>query len=368
MKAVGIILAGGNNDRLGVLTHKRATAAMPIGSCYRSIDFALSNMSNSGFNKVAIMAQYNSRSLNDHISSAKWWDLGRKQGGLFMFSPYLSSDNSLWYQGTADSMYQNISFLKRSNEPYVVITSGDGIYKMDYNELIAVHENSKADVTLVYKTVEGDVRDYGVLELDENGRLLNFEEKPIEPQSNDISLGIYVMQRQLLIKLLETVISEGRYDFVKDVLIRYRKKIYINCHKFDGYWKSIKSIKAYYDINMDFLDRDIRALFTLNYPYIETKPKDEPPAKYNNGAEVKNALIGSGSIINGNVSDSVLFRKVFTGEDTRIKDSIIMEGCYIGNHCIVEHAVLDKEVVLSDGKNLIGTPDAPIIVAKGTVL
>lgn len=369
MKAIGIILAGGNNDKLGELTLKRALSAIPIGSCYRSLDFCLSSMSNSGIGKVAVLTQYNSRSLHDHLSSSKWWDLGRKQGGLFILSPYLSSDNSFWFRGTADSIYQNITFLKRSIEPYVVISSGDSIYKMDFNAILKRHEETQADITVVYKELENDdVRNYGVLDLDENGQLIAFEEKPLESYSNKVSTGIYIIQRTLLIKLLETIIPEGRYDLVKDVIIRYRKKLKVMGYRFDGYWRAINSINAYYDINMDFLKKDIRDLFTKQYPYIETKPKDEPPAKYNIGANAKDCLIGSGSIINGYVNHSVLFRKVYVGENTCIKNSIIMEGSFIGNNCVIEHAIFDKEVVLSDGKRVIGTLDNPVIISKGTVV
>ncbi|MCL2699460.1 MAG: glucose-1-phosphate adenylyltransferase subunit GlgD [Defluviitaleaceae bacterium] len=369
MKALGIILAGGSSERLGKLTAERAVAAMPVCGCYRSLDFTLSNMSNSGVNKVAVITQYNPRSLQDHLSSSKWWDLGRKQGGLFVFSPYLSDSNSMWYQGTADSIYKNISFLLRSNEPYVIIGSGDSIYKMNYNDLIAAHERTKADITLVYrKHDEGNLQDYGVLEFDENGRLLDFEEKPLDPQSDNISMGIYIIHRTLLIKLLESTAAEGRYDLVKDIIIRYRRKLNIMGYRYDGYWRAINSVKAYYDINMDFLDRDLRYSFTMRYPYVESKPKDEPPAKFNLHAKAANSIMGSGCIINGVVRDSVLFRKVFTGENSRIHNSVVMEGCFIGNNCVVEHAILDKEVVLSDGQSIVGEPDDPVIIAKGSVI
>ena len=368
MKALGIILAGGSNDRLGTLTTPRAMAAMPVGGCYRSLDFTLSNMSNSGINKVAVITQYNPRSLQDHLSSAKWWDLGRKQGGLYVYSPYLSDNNSMWYQGTADSMYKNIAYLLRSNEPYAVIGSGDGIYKMDYNELIAYHERTKADLTLVYRKHDGDVSDYGVPEFNEDGRLVDFEEKPLDPQTDNISMGIYVLHRTMLIKLLENTAAEGRYDFVKDVIIRYRRKLNIIGYRYDGYWRVINSVKAYYDINMDFLDRNLRDLFTMQYPYIESKPKDEPPAKFNQDAKVSNSIMGSGCIINGDVNNSVLFRKVFTGESSQIRNSVVMEGSFIGNNCVVEHAILDKEVVLSDGQSVIGKPDEPVIIPKNSVI
>ncbi len=369
MKAIGVILAGGNNEKLGALTDKRALAAIPVGSCYRSLDFSLSSMSNSGIGKVAVITQYNSRSLHDHLSSAKWWNLGRKQGGLFVFSPYLSNNNSFWFRGTADSLYQNITYLKYGTEPYVIIASGDAVYKMDYNQLLKQHVSTGAEITLVYKDLEDeDIRNYGAVELDSTGRLTDLEEKPIEHDSSKISMGIYVISRTLLIKLLDTIIPEGRYDFVKDIVIRYRRKLKIMGYKFEGYWRAINSINSYFNTNMDFLKKDVRELFTKNYPYIETKPKDEPPAKYNAGSRSCNTLVGSGSILNGYTDSSVLFRRVFTGEKSVIKNSIIMNGCYIGNNCVIENAILDKEVVLSDGKQIIGTAEEPIVIPMGSVL
>ena len=371
MRAVGIILAGGNSSgRLDQLTVSRAASAMPVGGCYRVIDFPLSNMANSGVMKVAVITQYNSRSLHDHLSSSKWWDLGRKQGGLFIFTPFLTTDNSFWFRGTADSIFQNISFLRRSNEPYVIITSGDSVYKIDYNEVIEDHIKTKADITIVSREMPGqDVRQYGVMEVDSSNRVVEFEEKPLEPGSQTISLGIYVISRITLIKLLETVVvQEGRFDLVRDIITRYRKKLYISSYNFSGYWKALNSIQSYYELNMDFLQREVRDMFTKNQPYIATKPKDEPPAKYNHGAAVKNSLVGSGSILNGAVENSILFRRVYTGEYSSVKNSIIMESSFIGNGCVVENAILDKEVILSDGKRITGEAGEPVIIAKNTVM
>jgi len=369
MKAVGIILAGGNSGKVDKLTTVRAASAMPVGSCYRLIDFPLSNMTNSGITKVAVITQYNSRSLHDHLSSSKWWDLGRKQGGLFIFTPFLAVDNSFWFRGTADSMFQNITFLRRSNEPYVVITSGDSIYKMDYNAVLEDHVRTKADITVVSREMpDTDVRPYGVMELDGDNRVIEFEEKPLEPSSSTISLGIYVISRVLLIKLLETVVQEGRFELVRDIIIRYRKKLNVYAYNFTGYWRTMNSVQVYYDMNMDFLKREVRDLFGKQQPFISTKPKDEPPAKYNQGAYVKNALVGSGSILNGAVFDSVLFRKVFTGEHSTVRNAVIMEGSFIGNGCVVENAILDKEVIMSNGKQVYGEPGNPAFVAKNTVL
>lgn len=370
MKAIGIILAGGNSARLKELCKVRAVPAMPVGSSYRAVDFTLSNMSNSNINKIAVITQYNSRSLHDHLSSSKWWNLGTKQGGLFIFTPFLSNENNSWFKGTADSIYQNINFLKKSNEDYVIIASGDAVYKMDYHDVLNYHISKEADITIVCKDLAGtgkDLHDFGILECDDDMRMLEFEEKPMEPQSSLASLGIYVMKRTFLIKVLETVISEGRYDIVRDIITRYRKKLKVYGYKYDGYWNTLNSIKSYVDVNMDFLKKDLRDVFTGS-PYIETKPKDQPPAKYNSGAEVKNALIGSGSILNGYVEKSVIFRKVFTGEGSSIKNSVIMEGSFIGKGCVIENAVIDKDVVISDGKKIIGTVDEPVVISKGSVL
>jgi len=319
--------------------------------------------------KVAVITQYNSRSLHDHLSSSKWWDLGRKQGGLFILTPFLANDHSFWFRGTADSIFQNITFLRRSNEPFVIIASGDSVYKMDYNTVIDSHVRSKADITIVSREMpDQDVRPYGVMDIDSDGRVTEFEEKPLEPSSSTISLGIYVISRVLLIKLLETVVQEGRYDFARDVIARYRKRLYISAFNFTGYWRALNSVQAYYDMNMDFLKREIRDLFAKQQPYIATKPKDEPPAKYNYGAYVRNSLISSGSILNGSVFDSVLFRRVFTGEHSTVKNSIIMEGSFVGNGCVVENAIIDKEVILSDGKQVIGEYQNPAYIQKNIVM
>ena len=369
MNAVGIILAGGTNDKLKALTETRATSAMPVGSCYRAIDFSLSNMTNSGIKKVAVITQYNSRSLHDHLSTSKWWDFGSKQGGLFIFTPFLSKDGNSRFRGTADSIYQNISFLKRSKEKYALITSGDGIYKMDYKNILDAHIAKKADITLVCKDMGGmDVKSFGVVKFDDTGKLLEFEEKPLRPFSSTISLGIYLMKRELLIELLETLVPEGRYSFVHDIVVRYRKELNIYGRMYNGYWAAINSIESYYNINMDFLRRDVRNKLFLHEPYIETKSKDEPPAKYNLGSRVKNCLVGSGTIIDGLAECSVLFRRVELHKDSRVRNSIIMEGCVIEEGAIVENAILDKDVRVTKNERVSGKPNDPKIVNKGTTI
>ena len=200
MKAIGIVLAGGNSKRMRELSNKRAISAMPVAGSYRSIDFALSNMSNSHIQNVAVFTQYNSRSLNEHLSSSKWWDFGRKQGGLYVFTPTITAENSDWYRGTADALYQNLTFLKNSHEPYVVIAAGDGIYKLDYNKVLEYHIEKKADITVVCKDMPEteDITRFGQVKLNDDGRIIDFDEKPMVSTSSTISCGIYVIRRRQL--------------------------------------------------------------------------------------------------------------------------------------------------------------------------
>ena len=217
MRAIGLILAGGNNHRMKELSTKRAIAAMPVAGSYRGIDFSLSNMSNSHVQKVAVLTQYNSRSLNEHLSSSKWWDFGRKQGGLYIFTPMVTADNNFWYRGTADCIYQNLDWLKQSHEPYVVIASGDCVYKLDYNKVLEYHIAKKADITVVCKDMPSKVNvdRFGTIKMNEESRIEDFEEKPVVAKSNTISCGIYVVRRRQLIEMIEKCAEEDRYDFVR---------------------------------------------------------------------------------------------------------------------------------------------------------
>lgn len=364
MKAVGIILAGGSSNKMRELTRKRAAAAMPIAGSYRAIDFALSNMSNSHVPKVAVLTQYNARSLNEHLNSSKWWDFGRKQGGLYVFTPVITADNGYWYRGTADAIYQNLDFLKRCHEPYVVITSGDAVYKMDYNDVLEYHLEKKADVTIVCKELgpNEDARRFGILKMDEDMRIREFEEKPMVANSNIISTGIYIIRRRLLIELVEQAVEDERYDFVSDILIRYKnlKKIY--GYKMDSYWSNISTVDAYLKTNMDFLKPDVRNHFFRTYPPIYSKVSDLPPAKYNEGAVVKNSIVASGSIINGTVENSVIFKKVFVGNNCVVKNSIILHEVYLGDNTYIENCIIESEGTIRANTRHVGEGKIKVIV------
>ena len=364
MKAIGIILAGGNNRMMRELSNKRAIAAMPIAGSYRAIDFALSNMTNSRIQKVAVITQYNARSLNEHLSSSKWWDFGRKQGGLFVFTPTITAESSNWYRGTADSLYQNMQFLKQSHEPFVVIASGDGVYKLDYNKVLQYHIEKKADITVVVKKLEdrSEIGRYGVVAMTEEGRITDIDEKPLETNLSTVSTGIYVIRRRLLIELLEKAAEEDRHEFVRDILVRYKniKKIY--GYKLDTYWSNISTVDSYYKTNMDFLNKDVRDYLFKQYTDVYSKVEDLPPAKYNFGANVRNSLISSGCIVNGTVEDSVLFKKIYVGNNSVIKNSIILNNAYIGDNAYIENCIVESNSTIKANSRYVGENGVRIVV------
>ena len=322
-------------------------------------------MSNSKIQKVAVITQYNARSLNEHLSSSKWWDFGRKQGGLFVFTPTITADSSYWYRGTADSLYQNLQFLKSSHEPYVVIASGDGIYKLDYGKVLEYHIEKKADITMVVKKLEdrSEINRFGVVSMTEEGRVTEIDEKPLETNLSTVSTGIYIIRRRLLIELIEKAAEEDRHDFVRDILVRYKnlKKIY--AYKLDTYWSNISTVNSYYKTNMDFLKKDVRNYFFKQYPDIYTKVEDLPPAKYNFGAEVRNSLVSSGCIVNGCVENSVLFKKIYIGNNSVVKNCIILNDAYIGDNSYLENCIVESGSTIKANSRYVGEGD-PIIVVE----
>ena len=366
MRAIGIILAGGNNNKMKELSNKRAIAAMPVAGSFRSIDFALSNMSNSRIQKVAVLTQYNTVSLNEHLNSSKWWDFGRKQGGLYVFTPTITAENSNWYRGTADALYQNLHFLKASHEPYVVLASGDGIYKLDYNKILEYHIQKRAYITVVCKEMpEGeDLSRFGQVKADDDGRIRGYEEKPMIETSRNVSCGIYVIRRRQLIDLIERCAEDDRHDFVTDILIRYKnlKKIY--GYKIKDYWSNISTVDAYYQTNMDFLKPEVREYFFRTQPGIYSKVSDLPPAKYNPGSMVKNSLVASGSIINGTVENSILFKKTFVGNNCVIKNSIILNDVYLGDNVYIENCIVESRDTIRANTRYVGENGVKVVVEK----
>ena len=365
MRALGIILAGGNSGKMKELSSKRAIAAMPVAGSYRSIDFVLSNMTNSHVQRVAVLTQYNARSLHEHLMSSKWWDFGRKQGGLYVFTPTVTNENSWWYRGTADAIYQNLSWLKNCHEPYVIIASGDGVYKMDFNKVLEYHIAKRADITIVCtECKEKDTGRFGVLRMNEDHRIEEFEEKPMVSDSNMISTGIYVVRRRLLIEMIEQCAEEGRYDLVKDIFIRYKSVKRIFGYELNSYWSNIATVDSYFQTNMDFLKPNVRKHFFTGYPGIYSKVEDLPPAKYNPGSLVKNSLVSSGCIVNGVIENSVVFKNVYIGNNCVIKNSIILNDVYIGDNTHIENCIVESHDTLKPNSYYAGSPEQIRIVLE----
>lgn len=365
---MGIIVTGGRKESMKELVAKRSVSAIPVGGKYRAIDFVLSNMVNSGIDKVGIVTQYSFRSLMDHLGSGKEWDLDRRNNGLFIFPPFLAGEGSGWYKGSADGMHNNLTFLTRSLEDYVIVTTGNCIYKMNYNELVSAHVDSGADITLMYRDMsdleQSEWVNFGNLELDDNGRIIDMQEKPVHPKSALSSTGVVVIKRTLLIDLLVESYAKGRYDFVKDVVIRKLDQLKIMGYKFNGYWRSMSSIPLFYKCNMEMINPDVTKELFEDEGRVFTKVKDETPTKYNEEAIVKESIVADGCIIEGEVYNSVLSRGVKIGRGTVVNNSIIMQDTEIGEGVSLDYVILDKEVTVNSGKVLKGEHSHPVIVGK----
>lgn len=365
---MGIILTGGKNNRLKELSLERSIAAVPIGGKYRVIDFTLSNMVNSGITNVGILTQYNYRSLMDHLGSGKEWDLDRKNEGLFIFPPYLSESGTGWYKGTADAMYNNITFLHRSDEEYVVIGQGYTIYNMDYEPMLEQHIQTNADITIACRNMGDlsceDQKLLGMVQVNDEGRIIDFMEKPLNPKSSIGSMGVYIIKRTFLIELLEESAARGMTEFVHDIIVRRTDSLNIYSYMFNGYWRPLNNIQLFYKTNMELLNPKVRLELLMDRRKIFTKVKDEPPAKYNEEANVHNSIIADGCIIEGTVENSILFRGVRVMKGAYIKDSLVMQGTVVESNVSLRHCILDKGVTITEGKSLNGDAEWPLIVGK----
>jgi len=367
-KVMGIVVTGGRKESMKELVAKRSVSAIPVGGKYRAIDFVLSNMVNSGIDKVGVVTQYSFRSLMDHLGSGKEWDLDRRNNGLFVFPPYLAGEESGWYKGSADGIHSNLTFLTRSKEEYVLLATGNCIYNMDYNDLLEEHLSSEADVTIMYRDMSdldpSEWVNFGNLVINDDKRIVDFLEKPVHPQGESSSMGVYLMKRTLLIDLLVESHAKGRYDFAKDVIIRKLDSLVVKGYKFEGYWRSMSSIPMFYRCNMEMINPEVTKELFEDNGRIFTKVKDETPTKYNEEAEVKESIIADGCIIEGEVYNSVLSRGVKVGRGSVVRNSIIMQDTFIGENVTLNYVILDKEVTVNDGKVLKGEHSHPVIVGK----
>jgi len=365
---MGVILTGAKNNRLKELSLERSIAAVPVGGEYRAIDFVLSNMVNSGITNIGVLTQYNYRSLMDHLGSGKEWDLDRKNKGLFIFPPYLSEFGTGWYKGSADAMYSNLSFFQRSDEEYVLIGHGYAVYNMDFEPMLEQHIQTGADITIACRDMSDisveDQKMLGLVELNDEGRITDFKEKSVNPKSTIGSMGVYILRRTFLIDLLQDSAAKGLTDFVYDIIIRQTDNLKIHAYMFNGYWRPLNSIQLYYRTNMELLNPKVRQELLMDRRKIYTKVKDEPPAKYNEEANVHNSIVADGCIIEGTVENSILFRGVRVMKGVVIKNSLILQGTTVERNAHLNYCILDKGVTITEGKTLNGDVEWPLIVGK----
>ena len=347
---IAMLLAGGQGSRLGVLTSKVAKPAVAFGGKYRIIDFPLSNCINSGVDTVGVLTQYQPLRLNTHIGIGIPWDLDRNIGGVTVLPPYEKSSNSEWYTGTANAIYQNLEYMESYNPEYVLILSGDHIYKMDYEVMLDFHKANNAEVTIAVMPVPiEEASRFGIMIADENHRITEFEEKPEHPRSNLASMGIYIFNWKTLKEALIAMADQPALDFGKHVIpYCHEKGAPLYAYEFTGYWKDVGTLSSYWEANMELID--IVPEFNLYEEYwkIYTKSEIQPPDYIAGDSVVERSIIGEGSEIYGEVYNSVIGCGVTIGKGTVIRDSIIMNQTQIGEGCEINKAIIAENVVVGN--------------------
>lgn len=347
---IAMLLAGGQGSRLGVLTSQVAKPAVAFGGKYRIIDFPLSNCINSGVDTVGVLTQYQPLRLNTHIGIGIPWDLDRNVGGVTILSPYEKIGNSEWYSGTANAIFQNLNYMEQYNPEYVLILSGDHIYKMDYEVMLEYHKANNADITIAAMPVPmEEASRFGIVVTDENDRIIEFEEKPVNPKSNLASMGIYIFSFKALKEALVKMSDVSGCDFGKHIIpycFDHGGRIF--AYEYNGYWKDVGTLGSYWEANMELID--IIPVFNLYEEFwrIYTKSDTLPPQYIASGAKVERSIIGEGTEIYGEVYNSVIGPGVVIGEGTVVRDSIIMQGTEIGKDAQISKAIVAENVKIGD--------------------
>ncbi len=369
---IAMLLAGGQGSRLGILTSKVAKPAVSFGGKYRIIDFPLSNCINSGVDTVGVLTQYQPLRLNTHIGIGIPWDLDKNVGGVTILPPYEKSENSEWYTGTANAIYQNLDYMETFHPDYVLILSGDHIYKMDYEAMLDFHKEKGADVTIAVMPVPmEEAKRFGIMITDDEQRITDFEEKPEHPRSNLASMGIYIFSWKALKDALIANASQPGLDFGKHVIPYCRDNgMPLYAYEFNGYWKDVGTLTSYWEANMELID--IVPEFNLYEEYwkIYTRSTALPPQYMGANSETERSIIGEGSEIYGKVYNSVIGCGVTIGDGAVVRDSIIMNNSVIGENTqmtkaiVAEEAVVGSNVIVGEGE-LVDNETAPSIYRDG---
>jgi glucose-1-phosphate adenylyltransferase len=367
-KCVAMLLAGGKGSRLNSLTKDLAKPAVPFGGKYRIIDFTLSNCANSGIDTVGVLTQYQPLVLNSYIGIGSAWDLDRKDGGVTVLPPYSESSEVKWYTGTASAIYQNLNYLKQYQPEYVLILSGDHIYKMNYESMLEYHIEQRADATISLIEVPwAEASRFGIMNTNEDMRVTEFEEKPANPKNNLASMGIYIFNWNLLKEYLEmdARTAGSSHDFGKDIiprLLEEKKKLY--AYPFKGYWKDVGTVQSLWEANMDLLNDECTLdLFDHDWRIYSVNP-NQPPQYISSEAIVKESLINEGCTIEGEIDKSVLFQGVSVGKGSIIRESVIMPDATIGKNVKIEKAIVPCDVTIPDGTIICSLDDEIILVTQ----
>lgn len=363
---MSILYASGNESKLNELTLHRTTASLPFGGRYRLIDFTLSNLVNSGITTIGIITRSNYSSLMDHIRMGRDWDLNRKNSGIAVFPPFVLNNSREMYKGKIEALHTVLDFIKKAKEDYVVISNCNIAANIDFEDIYKKHLENEADITIVCKEGRTTTSRRVVLNKDTNNIIRDMYIS--EASSSDeklISLNIYMLKKDLLVKLIESAYARGYLDFEKDILFKMTEQYNLYAYEATGYAAIVDDVKTYYSESMKLLNYDIRNQLFDNDSKIYTKVKDSVPTVYRSCAKVKNSLIADGCIINGTVENSILFRNVKIEEGAIVKNSIIMESGIVQKDASLQYAITDKDVTISDNRNISGFITYPIVIVKG---
>ncbi|NMB12841.1 MAG: glucose-1-phosphate adenylyltransferase subunit GlgD [Firmicutes bacterium] len=365
--AMGIINLVEPTGDMKELTAHRALGAVPIGGRYRLIDFILSNLVNAGVRNVGLVVKDQYRSLMDHLGTGKEWDLDRQRDGLFILPPDQVTASGA--RGDMDLLYRHLDYLEKSRQNMVIAGGTSLICNIDLDRVLAEHRAMGADITVIYKPDWDKFDDRcTLLHVEPDHRITGIELNPIRPRSRDLSLNICILSKALLIEMLDQSIASAKTDWVKDALMRNLRNLKVYGYPFTGYVGKVTSLRSYYKTSMALLEPHIwHELFPKERP-VHTKVKNEPPTRYQESARVSNSLVANGCIIEGTVENSVIFRGVKISKGSVVKDSIVMQKSVIGEGCLLQNVILDKEVVVTAEKNLVGDPDYPMVLGKKTVI
>lgn len=369
---VAMLLAGGQGSRLGILTESVAKPAVPFGGKYRIIDFPLSNCTNSGIDVVGVLTQYKPLELNSYIGSGSPWDLDLSNGGVFVLPPYMKAKSGEWYKGTANAIYQNLDFIRQYNPEYVLILSGDHIYKMDYSEMIRFHQESEADCTIAVREVPWeDASRFGLMFTNDKNEIIEFQEKPAKPKSNKASMGVYVFTWNKLEKYLteDEADPNSSNDFGKNIIPKMLDaKERLFAYDFNNYWKDVGTIESLWEANMDLLADEMPIDLCDTKWRIYSRNPSMPPHYIAEGASVKNSLITEGCEVYGKVEHSVLFAGIDVEEGASVIDSVVMPGAKIGRGAVIRRAILSENCVIQPGAFVGEETGNIVVIGNGAVV